>query len=151
MENRSRSMTHSCTSCGAASSPRWKRSAITSSAISSRSGAMTASPDAAAATRGGVRMPDFFVIGHAKCGTTALYEMLCKHPQIYMPEYKRGAGKEPWYFSRDNPNPQLTDKRSVEFTGRKGMTLQEYLSLFSEAGENQVLGEASTSYIWSRG
>ena len=96
-------------------------------------------------------MPDFFVIGHAKCGTTALYEMLCKHPQIYMPEYKRGAGKEPWYFSRDNPNPQLTDKRSVEFTGRKGMTLQEYLSLFSEAGENQVLGEASTSYIWSRG
>jgi len=31
------------------------------------------------------RIPDFFIIGHHKSGTTALYEMLRRHPQIYLP------------------------------------------------------------------
>jgi hypothetical protein len=94
-------------------------------------------------------MPDFFIVGHAKCGTTALYELLRQHPQIYMPDYKRGAGKEPWYFSRDNPQPQLTAERSVAFTGRRAMSPEEYLSLFEEAQPGQRVGEASTSYLWS--
>ena len=33
-------------------------------------------------------MPDFFIVGHPKCGTTALYEMLRGHPQIFMPDLK---------------------------------------------------------------
>jgi len=45
-----------------------------------------------------VRVPDFFVVGHAKSGTTALYEMLRRHPQVFMPNLK-----EPWFFARDNP------------------------------------------------
>jgi Sulfotransferase family len=96
------------------------------------------------------RVPDFFIVGHAKCGTTALYEMLKRHPQIYMPEYKQGWGKEPWFFSRDNPHPQTSGERSVAFTGRRQMTLDEYLSLFANATPEQRIGEASTSYLWSR-
>jgi hypothetical protein len=95
------------------------------------------------------RIPDFFVVGHAKSGTTALYEMLSQHPEIFMPEYKKGAGKEPWYFSRENPHPQTTDGRDIAWTGRTAMTLEDYLSLFEDAREDQVIGEASTSYIWS--
>ncbi len=34
------------------------------------------------------RVPDFFIVGHPKSGTTALYEMLRRHPQIYMPDLK---------------------------------------------------------------
>jgi hypothetical protein len=94
-------------------------------------------------------MPDFFIVGHAKCGTTALYEMLRRHPQIYMPDYKEGAGKEPWYFSRDNPHPQTSGERSIAFTGRRAMTADEYLSLFTDARPGQRVGEASTSYLWS--
>ncbi len=96
------------------------------------------------------RIPDFFIVGHAKCGTTALYEMLRRHPQIFLPEYKGGAGKEPWYFSRENPQPQTTPERSVAFTGRREMSLEQYLSLFVGAREDQRIGEASTSYLWSR-
>jgi hypothetical protein len=96
------------------------------------------------------RVPEFFIVGHAKCGTTALYEMLRRHPQIYLPDYDGGAGKEPWFFSRDNPQPQTTSERSVAFTGRRPMTLEEYLSLFAEAALDQRIGEASTSYLWSR-
>src|SRR6202034_862208 len=97
-------------------------------ATSCDSGVMTSSTEAPAVSR--ARVPDFFIVGHAKCGTTALYEMLRRHPQIHMPDYKGGSGKEPWYFSRDNPNPQTTDERSVAFTGRKSVTFEEYLSLF---------------------
>jgi hypothetical protein len=97
----------------------------------------------------GLRIPDFFIVGHAKCGTTALYEMLKSHPQIFMPEYKWGAGKEPWYFSRDNPQPQTDNVRSVRFTGRHAVTLEEYAALFAGARADQIVGEASTSYLWS--
>jgi hypothetical protein len=95
-------------------------------------------------------MPDFFIVGHAKCGTTALYEMLRRHPQIFMPEYKGGAGKEPWYFSRDNPQPQRGGERNIAYTGRTAMSPQEYLALFEGAQPAQRVGEASSSYLWSR-
>jgi hypothetical protein len=95
------------------------------------------------------RIPDFFIVGHAKSGTTALYEMLRRHPEIFMPTYKGGAGKEPWYFSRDNPQPQSTPARSVAFTGRRTMTHDEYASLFAAAKPDQRVGEASSSYLWS--
>ena len=96
------------------------------------------------------RMPDFYIVGHAKSGTTALYEMLRRHPQVFMPDYKGGAGKEPWYFSRDNPNPQRNGERDISFTGRSAMSEQEYLALFAAARPDQVRGEASSSYLWSR-
>src|SRR5437588_10302084 len=111
---------------------------------------MTASPEPTfpeGATA--ARIPDFFIVGHAKCGTTALYELLKQHPQIFMPEYKWGAGKEPWYFHRDNPQPQTDGVRSVRFTGRRAVTLEEYTSLFTSARPDQLIGEASTSYLWS--
>jgi hypothetical protein len=109
------------------------------------------SREAGAATQSTpTRIPDFFIVGHAKSGTTALYEMLRRHPQIFMPEYKWGAGKEPWYFSRDNPHPQRNGERSIEFTGRRAMTLAQYSALFAAAREDQLVGEASSSYLWSK-
>ena len=112
---------------------------------------MTSSTDTRTPARASQkRIPEFFIVGHAKCGTTALYEMLRRHPQIYLPEYDGGAGKEPWFFSRDNPQPQTSSKRSIAFTGRRPMSLDEYLSLFVAAKPDQRIGEASTSYLWSR-
>src|SRR5437764_7394714 len=86
------------------------------------------------------RMPDFFIVGHAKSGTTALYEMLRRHPEIYMPELK-----EPWYFATDM-RPRFLPPRM----GVPPQTLQEYAALFAEAGPGQRVGEASSSYLWSR-
>jgi tetratricopeptide (TPR) repeat protein len=40
-----------------------------------------------------VRGPDFLIIGSTKCGTTSLYEYMCRHPQI-LP----AIWKEPEYF-----------------------------------------------------
>lgn len=41
------------------------------------------------------RLPDLFVLGGPKCGTTSLYEWLRQHPDTYF------AGKEPNFISRD--------------------------------------------------
>ncbi len=88
----------------------------------------------------GGRVPDFFIVGHAKSGTTALYEMLRTHPQIYMPVLK-----EPWFFASDM-RPRFYPRRS----GIPPQTLAEYLALFADAEPDQRVGEASSSYLWSR-
>lgn len=90
------------------------------------------------------RIPDFFIVGHAKCGTTAIYEMLRRHPQVFMSD-----PKEPWFFARDKPRPQKSGETSLEFTGSKRESLDDYLSLFAAARPDQRVGEASSSYLWS--
>jgi len=42
-------------------------------------------------------LPNFFIIGAAKAGTTTLYKLLNQHPQIYLP-----FAKETSFFSNDN-------------------------------------------------
>jgi hypothetical protein len=83
------------------------------------------------------RAPDFFIVGHHKSGTTALYEMLRRRPQIYMPDLK-----EPWFFAKD---------LGVRFEPETPLpqTLDEYLSLFSAAAPEQRIGEATPSYLMS--
>jgi sulfotransferase family protein len=107
---------------------------------------MTASTErvpAERAMRG--RYPDFFIVGHAKSGTTALYETLRRHPQIYMP-----GVKEPQFFAR-NPDAAAAGRSlpAFEKTGRHTETVEQYLSLFSAARADQRVGEASTFYLWS--
>jgi Sulfotransferase domain len=87
-----------------------------------------------------VRLPDFFIVGHAKSGTTALYEMLRVHPEICLPE-----SKEPWFFASD-----MRPRFKPPSSGESPETLEEYLSLFASAEPRQRAGEASSSYLWSR-
>jgi hypothetical protein len=102
---------------------------------------MTASADVDAAARAApARLPDFFIVGHSKSGTTALYEMLRRHPQIFMPELK-----EPLFFAED-----LRSRFQNPRGGRLPQTLEEYLPLFAPAREDQLVGEATSSYLWSQ-
>lgn len=87
----------------------------------------------------GRRTPDFFLVGHAKCGTTALYGMLSGHPQIYMP-----ALKETQYLSRASHYRAQPSQGSGR---RRPHTLAAYLALFEAAGPDQCAGEASTEYL----
>jgi hypothetical protein len=102
---------------------------------------MTASLESSATVNGSVRkrVPDFFIVGHAKSGTTALYEMLRQHSQIYMPDVK-----EPWYFV-----PELRSGVKVANADRHPHTLEGYLSLFQDATPEQCAGEATPSYLFS--
>jgi hypothetical protein len=90
------------------------------------------------------RVPDFFIVGHSKSGTTALYEMLRRHPQLFLPEVK-----EPMFFARNTPSSVEARHKTFEQTGIRTETLDDYLSLFSSASPDQRMGEASTFYLWS--
>jgi len=105
-----------------------------------------ASPEPVAAERAQQgRVPDFFIVGHAKCGTTALYEMLRRHPQIFMPDFK-----EPMFFAR-NADARATrgGPRRFEQTGLRSETLEDYMALFAPARPGQITGEASTFYLFT--
>jgi hypothetical protein len=84
-------------------------------------------------------VPDFFIVGHPKCGTTALHTMLKRHPQLYMPE-----PKEPRFLASD-----LRDRFQIPATATLPQTLEDYLSLFDAARPGQRAGEASPTYLTS--
>ena len=83
-------------------------------------------------------VPDFFIVGHPKCGTTALYQTLRSHPQIFMPELK-----ETRFFA-----PELHPHADAH--AAHPHTLEQYLALFAPAADGQRAGEASPSYLRSR-
>ncbi len=76
-----------------------------------------------------MRLPDFVVIGAAKAGTTSLYALLDRHPDIFMPQVK-----EPEFFARDD---------------RYAAGITAYAEAFAEARDDQIVGEASTIYSLS--
>jgi Sulfotransferase domain len=79
-------------------------------------------------------IPNFFIVGAPKCGTTALYAYLREHPNIFMPEVK-----EPHFFAQDlGTYPRIK-------------TLEEYTALFAgRTDRHQRVGEASVYYLRSR-
>ena len=81
-----------------------------------------------------VPRPNLFVVGAPKCGTTALYTYLGRHPDIFMCPIK-----EPQFFAGDI----FSHQRCIR-------TLPEYLSCFAAARNQRRLGEASTAYLGSR-
>jgi hypothetical protein len=83
-----------------------------------------------------MRKPNFFIVGAPRCGTTAMYEYLKAHPDIFMPSFK-----EPHYFGAD-----VMGGRKEIFKGNES----KYLALFADATTEKRLGEASPSYLYSK-
>lgn len=81
-----------------------------------------------------MRKPNLFVVGAAKSGTTALYDYLDAHPDIFM-----SALKEPQFFGNDPPG----GAKVKQFT----MSEDEYLKLFADARTERYLGEATPNYL----
>jgi Sulfotransferase domain len=77
--------------------------------------------------------PNFFIVGAPKCGTTALYEYLRPHPNVFM-----SPVKEPHFFA--------TDLGEYPFV----RTWEEYTALFQESTDRHLaVGEASVYYLRS--
>ena len=77
-------------------------------------------------------LPNLFIVGAPKCGTTAWSEYLRTHPDIFFP-----AVKDHCYFAFDLPKFRLTN------------TEADYAKLFAESGDAKVVGEASAMYLFS--
>ncbi len=82
------------------------------------------------------RRPDLFIIGAPKSGTTSLHAYLSGHPDVFMAPIK-----EPMYFSPDVNGEHTAYQHPVDE--------ERYLALFSGAGDEKWIGEASPRYLRS--
>ena len=109
-------------------------------------------------------LPNFFIVGAPKAGTTSLYAYLGQHAQIYLSPLK-----EPCYFAAElrpenfapEERPRLAremrtleeylhgDMRVPRFGGLVTQW-DDYLRLFGNATDQLAIGEASACYLWSQ-
>lgn len=81
------------------------------------------------------RMPNFFLVGAPKCGTTAISQYLQSHPQVFM------------------CSPRETNYFCTDLDMHPGLCVRDhdaYLRLFERAGDAQVLTDASVWNLYSK-
>ena len=78
------------------------------------------------------RIPNLFIVGAPKCGTTALWSYLGSHPEIF------SAGKEYHFFGSD-----------LMYRHQSRPDHESYLAYFSQAKEERYLLDASVGYLVS--
>jgi hypothetical protein len=93
-----------------------------------------------------VSLPNFFIVGAAKAGTTSLVRYLGQHPDVFFPNLK-----EPKYFShQDNlfphngPGDKMVDAKVI-------IDFDRYAALFAPGKGCPARGEASVDYLFFKG
>lgn len=84
---------------------------------------------------GNRRIPNFFIVGAPKCGTTSLWYYLKQHSDIFMCD-----PKEPHFFGKD---------LKYESAGAI-KDLNDYLALFDQVRNESKIGEASVFSLYSK-
>ena len=111
-----------------------------------------------------VKGPNIFIVGAGKSGTTALYNFLDMHPDVYMSPIK-----ETNYFSTDIDTEKFNDdykrlernKKIVlnryvdgpmdkKIFGTYVKEYDHYIKLFKNVKNETAIGEASNSYLFSK-
>ena len=90
-------------------------------------------------------LPDFFVAGVPKAGTTALHSALARHPSLYM-----SAVKEPKFFLTGGPPPAEGGPGDVKTYREHVWRRSDYEALFGAAPPSALKGESTPFYLYSR-
>ena len=90
-------------------------------------------------------LPDVFVIGAPKAGSTAVHAALARHPAVHMSD-----PKEPKYFlCGDAPPPSFRGPGDAHSRKEWVWRRAAYEALFAEAPPGARLGESTPFYLWS--
>jgi hypothetical protein len=92
-----------------------------------------------------VALPDFFIAGVPKAGTTALHSALARHPSLYM-----SAVKEPKFFLTDGPPPADGGPGDIKTYREHVWRRSDYEALFDGARGDQIKGESTPFYLYNR-
>ena len=91
--------------------------------------------------------PDFLIVGAPKAGTTAVHSALAQHPQVFVSQ-----PKEPKYWLCDDAPPPAWSGPGDAHSQQEWMWRRDdYFRLFEGAAPDQVRGESTPFYLWSRG
>lgn len=93
------------------------------------------------------KIPNFFIIGAAKSGTSAIWHHLQEHPQIYM-----SPRKQTRFFAFEVEEPQFHGPAPHKPQRPYAITdLEEYHALFDGVRDETAIGEASWTYLYRPG
>jgi hypothetical protein len=81
--------------------------------------------------------PNFFVVGAAKSGTTALYHALREHPDVYLP-----ATKEPHFYAYLADRSKTRHLYDDETSARRS-----YRELYADVTNETAVGDSSTTNL----
>ena len=84
-------------------------------------------------------LPNLIIGGAPKCGTSSLFSWLADHPQVC-----GSSVKEP-FFLMDKGNPMLRKECNVHSHG-----LDAYSSFFRGCGDERIVVEATTHYLYQK-
>lgn len=90
-------------------------------------------------------LPDFFIAGVPKAGTTALHSALARHPELYM-----SPVKEPKFFLTDGPPPAEGGPGDARTYREHVWQRADYERLFAAAPDGALRGESTPFYLFSR-
>jgi hypothetical protein len=82
-------------------------------------------------------LPNFFIVGAPKAGTTSLHAYLSDHPEVFM-----SRRKEPHYFS------SFQIEHAFDNFVRPIRDPIQYQALFQDSKGFKAIGESSTSYLY---
>ncbi|MFI7587775.1 sulfotransferase family protein [Spongisporangium articulatum] len=91
-------------------------------------------------------LPDFFVMGAPKAGTTALHAALTQHPQLFLPNPKETK----FYLTGERRPPRSTQRgpgdahSAQEWIWRR----KQYEALFEAAPAGKLRGESTPFYLY---
>lgn len=88
-----------------------------------------------------MKKPNLFIVGFPKCGSSAIYNLLKQHPDIFMSEYK-----EPNYFIREMRHKDILLNKKIFYS----KNIKNYLNLFNGAKKEKYIGDASVKYVFSK-
>jgi hypothetical protein len=90
-------------------------------------------------------LPDFFVAGAPKAGTTALHAALARHPSLHM-----SAVKEPKFFLTNGPPPTRGGPGDAQTYREHVWRRADYEALFDPARAGTLRGESTPFYLYHR-
>ena len=88
-------------------------------------------------------LPNLFVVGAPKCGTTSLHRYLGQHPRIAMSKVK-----EPKFFLTDGARPRFRGPGDERAGRAYVIDRHAYEALFDQPGPGGYAGESSPYYLW---
>ncbi len=88
--------------------------------------------------------PNFLIIGAAKSGTTALFQYLAQHPDVFVCE-----PKEPHFMAFSGTAPNFQGPYDDQIINRRAITqIEEYEKFFVGSGGFKAVGEGSVSTLY---
>ncbi len=89
-------------------------------------------------------LPDVFVVGAAKSGSTALHQYFRAHPQVFVP----GTIKETNYMAFFGGKPRLAGPRDATVLEGSITSLPAYQVLYAQRAGERVAADVSPSYLY---